>query len=296
MNAWNQGGRPPYDPYQQHPYQHPYQPPHQHPYQPPYGPPPMPPPAPRVGPVRRLWRAVGPIAVGRKVFRPSRPGRVDDPVVARMQKIRTLVGLGAVVWVMVSYKLVASVGDFASDRAHQSWINVLVLSVTFPVIVGVLIGVARPPARQELLRRAAKPFGSIVAIIAAVAVFPASVLTGFVDGRFATNPAMTAVTALVILFTLVWVLPFVVYGVGLSLVHVFRTADIHETVPPLLALVLVWEMALIDLFTGAYEGVPGPLRIVLVLGAPVSVTAVALWELRRLRVGYGLTLRGALMR
>ncbi|WP_231976162.1 hypothetical protein [Streptomyces sp. 3214.6] len=55
-------------------------------------------------------------------------------------------------------------------------------------------------------------------------------------------------------------------------------------------------MALIDLLTGAYGGVPGPLRIVLVLGAPVSVTAVALWELRRLRVGYGLTLRGALMR
>jgi hypothetical protein len=289
MNAWNQqGGPPPYDPYRQHPYQHP--------YQPPYGPPPMPRPVPRVGPVRRLWRAVGPIGVGRKVFRPSRPGRVDDPAVARMQKIRSLVGLGAVVWVMVSYKLVASVGDFASDRAHQSWINVLVLSVTFPVVVGALIGVARPPARRELLRRAAKPFGSIVAIIAAVAVFPASVLTGFVDGRFATNAVMTAVTVLVTLFTFVWVLPFVVYGVGMSLVHVFRTADIHETVPPLLALVLVWEMTLIDLLTGAYEGVPGPLRIVLMLGAPVSVTAVALWELRRLRVGYGLTVRGALMR
>ncbi|WP_329214020.1 hypothetical protein OG352_02995 [Streptomyces sp. NBC_01485] len=292
MNAWNQqGGRPPYDPYQQ-----PYQP--NQPYQPhqPYGPPPVPPPVPRVGLFRRLWRAVGPIAVGRKVFRPSRPGRVDDPVVARMQKIRTGVGLAAVVWVMVSYRLARSVGDFASDRVDQSWNNVLVLAVTFPVVVGVLIGVARPPARRELLRRAAKPFGSIVAIIAAVAVFPAFVLTGFVDGRFATNPVMTVVTVLVTLFAIVWILPFVIYGVGLSLVHVFRTADMHETVPPLLALVLVWEMALLDLVTGAYEGAPVPVRIGLVLGAPLSVTAVALWELRRLRVGYGLTLRGALMR
>jgi hypothetical protein len=35
---------------------------------------------------------------------------------------------------------------------------------------------------------------------------------------------------------------------------------------------------------------------VFVLGAPVSVTAVALWELRRLRTLHALTIRGALMR
>ncbi|MFF1549107.1 hypothetical protein [Streptomyces sp. NPDC058291] len=285
MNAYNpQGGPPPYDPYR--------------PYGP-YGPQPVPPPVPpvrRVGPARRLWRAVGPLAAGRKVFRPSRPGRVDDPAVARMQRVRTVVGLCAVVWVTFSYKLAASAADLADDRLDQSWNAVLVLSVTFPVVVGALIGMARPPARRELLRRARKPFGSILALIGGVALFPAAVLSGLADGRLATNPVMTAVTVVVVLLMLVWVLPFIAYGVGMSLVHVFRTADIHETVPPLLALVLVWEMALIDLLTGAYEGVPGPVRIVLVLGAPFSVTAVALWELRRLRVGYGLTLRGALMR
>ncbi|MEH0553807.1 hypothetical protein [Streptomyces sp. B21-101] len=283
MNAWNQqGGQPPHDPY--------------HPPYGPYGPQPLPQPVPRVGLFGRLWRAVGPIAVGRTVFRPSRPGRVDDQAVTRMQRIRTAVGLAAVVWVMISYKLVASVGDFADDRVDQTWNNVLVLAVTLPLVVGALICAARPPARRELLRRAARPLGSIVAIIAAVALFPAAVLTGLLDGRFATGPATTVITVVVALFMIVWVLPFVVYGVGMSLVHVFRTADIHETVPPLLALVLVWEMAVIDVFTGAYEGVPGPVRILLLLGAPLSVTAVALWELRRLRVGYGLTLRAALMR
>ncbi|MGW2615625.1 hypothetical protein [Streptomyces sp. NPDC001500] len=282
MNAWNQqGGRPPYDPY--------------HPYGP-YGPQPTPPPVRRVGPVRRMWRAVGPLAAGRKVFRPSRPGRVDDPAVARMQRIRTVVGLAAVLWVTFSYKLAASVADLADDRLDQSWNAVLVLSVTFPVVVGVLIGVARPPARRELLRRARKPLGSILALIGGVALFPAAVLTGLLDGRLATDAVTTVITVVVALLMLVWVLPFVAYGVGMSLVHVFRTADIHETVPPLLALVLVWEMALVDVLTGAYEGVPGPLRVLMVLGAPCSVTAVALWELRRLRVGYGLTLRGALMR
>ncbi|WAU81800.1 hypothetical protein O1Q96_19650 [Streptomyces sp. Qhu-G9] len=310
MNAWNPQGRPPYDPYGPNapaPPQGPYPntpppqggyPPHvPHPYPPqPGNPHPGPPPAPRVGRAGRVWRTVGPIAIGRKVFTPSRPGRVDDAVVARIQKIRSIVGLAAVLWVMFSYKLVHSAGDVASDRLNQSWINVLVLSVTFPVIVGLLIAVARPPARQELLRRTAKPVGSVLAIIAGVAVFPALVLTGFASGEFATNAPTTVVTVVVTLLTIGWVLPFVVYGIGMSLVHVFRTADIHETVPPVLATALVWEMTLVDLLTGAHDTLPGPTRIVVMLGAPLSVTAVALWELRRLRVNYGLTLRGALMR
>jgi hypothetical protein len=32
------------------------------------------------------------------------------------------------------------------------------------------------------------------------------------------------------------------------------------------------------------------------LGAPVSVTAVGLWELRRLRTHYGISVRGLLVR
>ena len=100
----------------------------------------------------------------------------------------------------------------------------------------------------------------------------------------------------VVVLTIVWVLPFVIYGIAMSLVHVFRTADIHETVPSLVAMTVVWEMLFVDVFTGAYEGVPGPLRLIMLMGAPVSVTAVGLWELHRLRVYYGLRLRGALLR
>lgn len=96
------------------------------------------------------------------------------------------------------------------------------------------------------------------------------VLTGFVDGRFATDPTMTVVTWVVVVLVLVWVLPFIVWGVGLALLHVFRTADIHQTMPPLLACSM--------------------------LGAPLSVTAVGLRELHRLRAHYGSTVRGMLVR
>lgn len=310
MSTWNPGGQPPYDPRGPQPLPPapgPYPPPPPNGGYPPHIPHPYPPhtphpnhpyPAPsrRVGPIGRLRQKAGPIHTARRVFKPSRPGIVEDAVVARMQKIRTLVGLCAVVWVSVSYKLARSVSDVASDRLNQSWISVLMLAVTLPVIVGVLVYLARPAVRRELLRRAGRSFGAMLAIVAAVAVFPASVLTGLVDGRLATNVPMTVVTVVVVLFTFVWVLPFVIWGIGLALVHVFRTADIHETMPPLLAMTLVWEMTVVDLATGAYPGVPGPLRVLFLLGAPVSVTAVGLWELRRLRLQYGITLRGALMR
>jgi hypothetical protein len=246
--------------------------------------------------LRRLWLRIGPIHTARRVFKPSRPGIVDDAFVARVQKIRTLVGLGAVVWMSVAYKVAQSVGDIADDRLSQSWNSVLMLSVTFPVAVGALLALAAPSARRELLRRAARCFGAIVAIVAAVGVFPAAVLSGFVDGRFATSPAMAVVTYGTTILTFLWVVPFMFWGIGLALVHVFRTADIHETVPPLLAMTLVWEMTLVDLFTGAYAGVPGPLRVLFMLGAPVSVTAVGLWELHRLRAHYGIAVRDMLMR
>ncbi|MFI6370987.1 DUF3824 domain-containing protein [Streptomyces sp. NPDC050546] len=306
MSTWNPGGQPPYDPHGRppqppgagyppqgagYPPQGGYPPHIPHPYTP-HVPHPMPPQAPPPGPFTRLRRRIGPIHTARRVFKPSRPDLVEDAFVARMQKIRTLVGLCAVVWVSVSYKVSSSLRDVADDRLDQSWNSVLVLSVTFPVVVGVLVALTAPSARRDLLRRAAKPFGAMVALIAAVFVFPLMVLTGFVDGRFATNPAMTVVTWVVVALVMVWVLPFIAWGVGLALLHVFRTADIHQTIPPLLAMTLVWEMTLIDVFTGAYAGVPGPVRLVFLLGAPVSVTAVGLWELRRLRVRYGITVGG----
>ncbi|WP_246101273.1 hypothetical protein [Streptomyces cyaneus] len=317
MSNWNPGGQPPYDPHGQQPYPPqpgPYPPPAPappagghppqvpHPYaphpDPPYPPyPVVPTPAPP-GPFTRLRQKIGPIHTARRVFKPSRPGIIEDPLVTHMQKIRTLVGLGAVVWMSVTYKIADSVSDVARDRLNQSWISVLVLCVTFPVVVGVLLALAAPSARRELLRRAARCFGAMVAIVAAMFVFPLTVLTdfGFGSSRFTTNPVMTAVTYTANVLIIVWVLPFVIYGIGLALVHVFRTADIHQTMPPLLAMALVWEMALIDVFTGAHAGLPGPVRAVFILGAPLSVTAVGLWELRRLRLHYGLTVRGLLMR
>ncbi|MFC8350117.1 hypothetical protein [Streptomyces sp. NPDC057280] len=300
MSNWNPGGQPPQgpQPYQPQPPQpyppQPYVPPQP---QPPYPGPPVPPPG---GPVTRLRRRIGPIHAARRVFTPSRPGIVSDPEVARMRKIRTLVGVGAFLWMSYAYKLAPKLSDTADEQVDKSWTSALALAATLPVVVGVLYGLAAPAARRDLLRRAGRCFGAIVAMMAAASVFPIIVLSGFfegqeplVEGHFTVTKGLTLALTLFVLF---WVTPFVVWGVGLAVQHVFRTADIHETVPPLLIMALAWETALIDMFTGAHEGVPTVIRYVFILGAPLSVTAVGLWELHRLRVHYGLGIRGLLMR
>ncbi|MFB8755703.1 hypothetical protein [Streptomyces nigra] len=305
MSNWNPGGQPPQgpQPYQPQPPQpYPPQPYAPRPYvppqpQPPHPGPPVPPPG---GPITRLRRRIGPIHTARRVFTPSRPGIVSDPEVARMRRIRTWVGVAAFLWMSYTYKLSTKISDTASDQVDKSWTSALALAATLPVLVGVLYGLAAPEARRDLLRRAGRCFGAIVAMMAAASVFPVIVLSGFfegeeplVEGHFTATKGLMLAVLLLVTF---WVLPFVVWGVGLAVQHVFRTADIHETVPPLLIMALAWEMALIDVFTGAHEGVPTVVRYVFILGSPLSVTAVGLWELRRLRVRYGLGMRGLLMR
>ncbi|MEY9488602.1 hypothetical protein RKD26_004396 [Streptomyces calvus] len=249
--------------------------------------------------VRRLTfgRLFNPIAVARAVFTPSRPDRVDDPVVRRAQIFRTVVGLAAVTWMLLSYGLAPDADAVRDDRFDQIRTSLIALAITFPVAVTVFIAAARPPNRRLFLRRAGKPAGALLALFVTLAAPRLVVGLGYVD----ENTDWTASAGRVVLLFaigafLLWLAPFALYGIVQSLVHVFRTADLHETVPPLLATLLVWEVALFDVFRGAYDTVPFAVRMVLTLGGPLSVTALALWELRRLRTRYGITLRGALLR
>jgi hypothetical protein len=171
------------------------------------------------------------------------------------------------------------------------------LGATFPVAVAVFIAAARPPNRRLFLRRVGKPAGALLALVLTLAVPRLITGLGYVDEE--TNWTASA-GRVVLLFALgaflLWLAPFALYGIAQSLVHVFRTADLHETLPPLLATLLVWEVALFDVYQGAYDGVPIGVRVAFLLGAPLTVTAAAMWELRRLRTRHGITLRAALLR
>lgn len=259
--------------------------------------PPLPPPArwpPAAAPPLTFGSLFNPIGIARRVFLPSRPGRAHDPVIKRIQVVRTVVGLVVVVWLLLSYGVAADADAVVDDRLGQAQTTFILLAASFPVVVAGFIAAARPPNRRMLLRRVGKPVAALLVVLACV-VLP-RMATGLVEGKAIHADPEGLVRFFVYLWCLVWFVPFAMYGIVQSIVHVFRTADIHETLPPLMAILLVWELALFDVIGGTYEGVPFEVWLAFTLGAPLSVTAVALWEFRRLRRRHGITLRGVLLR
>lgn len=242
-------------------------------------------------------RLFNPIAVGNAVFTPSRQDRVHDPAVKKAQIWRTVVGLVAVTWMLFSYGLASDANAVLDDRFAQIRTTLITLAVTFPIAVVVFIAAARPPNRRLFLRRAVKPAVALITLIVTLAAPRLATGMGYVteDTDWTASPWRGVLLFAIGAFSL-WYIPFGLYGIVQSLVHVFRTADLHDTVPPLLATLLVWEVAIFDVFQGAYGGAPLGVRLVFILGAPLSVTAVAMWELRRLRTRHGITVRGALLR
>ncbi|MER6313195.1 hypothetical protein ABT237_05435 [Streptomyces sp. NPDC001581] len=257
---------------------------------------PVPPPPVEPSRVRKILRGVrNPFYAAQRAFRPSRPGIVSDPGVRRLQLWRTGLGLAAWTGLMVTYNAVVSAADVqavADERLNQSWAGVLVLVCTFPVVAGAFLAAARSDLRRLYLRRALRPLGAVAAIMASMGTSALAMAPELAGLRDAVGlPGKIAIGVLCL-----WSIGFALYGIGLSLVHVFRTADIHEVVPPVLAGVLVWEMALLDVLTGAYPQVPAGARAVFILGAPLTVTALSCWELHRLRRHHGMTIRTALGR
>ncbi|TDD71516.1 hypothetical protein E1298_35640 [Actinomadura rubrisoli] len=183
--------------------------------------------------------------------------------------------------------------EMASERFNDAWINVLILTCALPLVVGAFILAARPPNRGAFARRVRYPLIAVGAMFGSMFTFVLAAAPEFSGLREAAGP-MVLIPAGVVLF--VWMLPFAIYGIVLSLTNVFRTADIHEVVPPLVSVSASWVIVAVNLFTDPYKGVPGTLAVALLLGPPVTVSALAYYELRRLRLLHGITLRNTLLR
>ncbi|WP_433463175.1 hypothetical protein [Spirillospora sp. CA-128828] len=235
---------------------------------------------------------LNPFRAAQAVFRPSRPDLIVDSRVRNLQVARAWAGIVVTLAVLVVYKAAAP-KDLASGRFDDAWNNVLVLTCVLPLAVGGFILAARPPNRAEFVRRIRYPLISVGAIFGAMFSFYLAAGPELEGARKAAG-MVVLVPAGVVLF--LWMVPFALYGIVLSLTNVFRTADIHELVPPLVSVSASWAVAVVNLVTDPYKGVPGLLAVVLLLGAPVTVSALAYYEMRRLRRLHGITLRNTLLR
>ncbi|MFI6656121.1 hypothetical protein ACIBL8_11505 [Streptomyces sp. NPDC050523] len=216
--------------------------------------------------------------VARAVFHPAWIPEAVDPSVERLKRIRVIAGAVAALGV---YTFVQ--GGFAFDEMLDNAATAsAVLFFVTPLTVGVMLYVWR---RGGTVRQLKAP---LVNAFKLLLLFIGSVLTTVLIFRL--GDVFGILAKLVLSLPGLWLAVFVIAGAVRLTGNFFGTAAVHRGLPPLLATVTTWLVAVPDLVTGDLHGLSLTLGIVFILGAPLTVTAIALLELRRLSRRHGIRL------
>ncbi|MFI2368254.1 hypothetical protein [Streptomyces sp. NPDC018833] len=227
----------------------------------------------------------------RRAFPANAHRRIQDPDVMRVQKFRAWIALAASFAILVAYGTEADWSQVQDQALFRLALTPWLLLLTAPVVIAVLLRLAPAHARAGMrarvrpaVRLALRYFGAFTAvpILFAGLIFLSRALP---DGVPST------LLSFALLLLVLWVLFFVAFASSAVVRGAFNTAEIHAALPALLTGVLVWELAAINLATAGMPPGPPLLQICAVIGGPASVSAVAWWEVVRLRRRYGVTLR-----
>ncbi|MET9323600.1 hypothetical protein ABZX75_25940 [Streptomyces sp. NPDC003038] len=261
-----------------------------------------------------------PLSAARALTSPSAPDRIEDPVITRVQRIRTALGLVGMSWLLLAYPLREGRQDFVLGKLEELLIGCAIVLVAGVVGVGLCVLSTRAPLRRLYARRVAGPLKALGAlplgagvvwlmaaalggdIVSLSDVGPHDITFGFfgsVLGTIFTGllvGLLFVAAALVCAAVLVWAVFFTLAAAVTGLNSCFRTGEVHELLPALLSPLLVWSLYGFQLWDGPAVAAPPVVLYVFSLGGPLSVSALSLWEIRRLRARYGVTLGSLLGR
>ncbi|MFD3892859.1 hypothetical protein ACFWRR_10190 [Streptomyces cellulosae] len=220
-----------------------------------------------------------PHKVADAVFHPAWIPPSLDPSIDRLKRIRVIAGGVASIGV---YTVFEGGFDFTELLENALTASAALLVLT-PVTVGVMLLVWR---RTGPLRQLRTPLLNSLALLL---LFIGSVvaLVLFVQTVNATHNPLVIIGVGI---TMMWMLGFVARGAFRVTGNFFGTGAVHRCLPALLATVTTWLVAIPDLVTGDLHGLGLTLGVVFILGAPVTVTGIALLETGRLRRRYGIRL------
>ncbi|MBF6053680.1 hypothetical protein GO002_17600 [Streptomyces eurocidicus] len=245
-----------------------------------------------------LWWLTVPLLVGyqlartarrvaRRVF-PVRPaGHVEDPEVARVQRVRAWVALamtGVLLAVFGGWQDVP--GDVLQKLVFAPWLALLSAAVA----VALLFWAARPETRRAM-RTELWPAGrSALWYCGAWALVPL-LFVAAAEGMGLLPSSANGLSGVLLWVSVMfvcwapfwWVIFFLCFASGPALRHAFNLAAVHAALPALVTAVLVWVLAFLGLSSGGLPPGPVPLALCAFLGGPVSVTALVWWEIHRLR-------------
>ncbi|MFE4702797.1 hypothetical protein ACFRIC_37560 [Streptomyces sp. NPDC056738] len=220
-----------------------------------------------------------PRRMARALFHPAWIPEPVDPSVERLKRVRVVAGAVAAfgVYTFVQHKF-----DTTEILGNVLTAAVVLLFIT-PLTVGVMLLVWRRTGTVRQLRRPL--LGSLKLLL----LFIGMAVTAVLLMQLAT--AVGGVALVPLGFVALWLIGVVAYGAVQLSGNYFGSAAVHRCLPPLLAAVTTWLMAIPDLVTGDLHGLSLTMGVVFILGAPVTVTAIAALEMNRLRRHHGIRLR-----
>lgn len=240
-------------------------------------------------PIARLARRKA-----RQVF-PNDGRRFGDPDIARVQKARAWAAAVASLLILAVY---GTSEDW--DQAQEQYLMRLALTpwlllLSTPVVVLVLFRLSPPEARPAMRAGLRPAVRSVLWYFGVLTATPLLVWASILAGDAARGAVPGLVASLIgfaVLMAAVGTGLFLVFASGRAVRSAFNTTEVHPALPALLTGVLVWEMSAINLSAGGLPPGPPLVQICALLGGPASVTAVAWWETRQLRLRHGVRVRG----
>ncbi|MFI6372622.1 hypothetical protein [Streptomyces sp. NPDC050546] len=218
--------------------------------------------------------------VARAVFHPAWIPQPLDPSVERLKSFRVIAGAVTSLGV---YTFVEGGFDLTELLENAMTASVVLLFLT-PLTVGAMLWVWR---RGGTVRQLRVPLLNSLKLLLLFVGCVASLLVLVQTVNGSANPIVIIGVGV----TMMWMLIFTAYGAVRVSGNFFGTAATHRCLPPLLALVTSWLVAVPDLVTGDLHGLSLTLGVVFILGAPLTVTAIALLEMGRLKRRYGIRLK-----
>ncbi|MER7576201.1 hypothetical protein [Streptomyces sp. NPDC126514] len=230
--------------------------------------------------------------VATRLFAQEGEDRIVDRVVDRVQLARTVLGAAATIALILAYNVDR---DRWEDAAWGGVANLIaapfVLLIAGPLVILGFIYYAPPHLRPHLRTRLRAPLKAVGWYVLTLVVISGTLLlTAQIDERDGRSWWEYAL-AVASLFVILWGLPFFFMASLYSARSAFNSAQVHPMLPPVLTLALVWVFAGFNLLGDGMPGGPPVVQFCSLLGGPLSVTAVSLWELRRMRTRFGVVLR-----
>ncbi|MEV5320839.1 hypothetical protein AB0K92_24865 [Streptomyces sp. NPDC052687] len=233
----------------------------------------------------------------RRVF-PREHHRIVEPDVIRAQQARAWTAAAMSFVILTVYGRPEDIEQAQQQYFLRLGIAPWLLLLSAPAVVALLLRWAVPEARQAMRRNLRAAGRSALWYFGTATCVPLLLLLGFGVSRFAQDAGPTArylAFGLMCaeLAALVWAGGFLVFATGPAVRGAFNTAQVHAALPALLTGVMVWEFTAISVVIGGPPPGPPLVQIAALIGGPASVTAVAWWEIHRLRTRHGVVLRGA---